>query len=262
MSLSPHLQQLRQRLGTNNDGTLYTPPPEPPRVKTDREREYEALLLAAPRSRDYTPVVAPLAQTEPYEEAFARFRKMWLRNLEAEQIKRNDPDFRVVYTSEQAEVVRNLVRYFINDPACPWPLDKGIYLYGGVGSGKSELMFLFSAFTAGSSKEFAFTRFPAEVERAKKDDEYDIVQELSCLPRCIDEVGYTDPIVVRFGNRTNVFEATLHNRAYKFTRSRQPTHLTSNLTPTDLATQIDSRIADRLVEMCTPVLFHSPSHRQ
>jgi len=137
-----------------------------------------------------------------------------------------------------------------------------LYLFGGVGSGKSQIMYLFSAFASGTKKEFRFTRTPEVIERARNNADFDAVQHLSCFSRCLDEVGFVDPVVAHYGNKTNVFEATIHNRYYKFQRTRQITHFTSNLGPGDLGASVDERIADRLLEICTPIKFHRESLRQ
>jgi hypothetical protein len=225
----------------------------------DKAVEYLARLkMEAPQPRL---AVRQYQQTESFTPAFDRFRKIWLqRAIEVCQVEQKEKHG-IEYSDAQKQTIAELVKYFINDRSCSFPLNKGVYLYGNPGTGKSELMHIFSVF-AEINKPFKIWNLAFEISIAKDDKDYQIVNTLSQGDACLDEVGFNDEPLVRFGEKVKVLDTIIYNRHLKYTRSGLITHIVSNLQPSEWQTiGLDPRNIDRLRQMLTPIPFVGKSFR-
>jgi len=259
-SLGFHAAQLRAKFGTTPTGEILQQPTEIEAPVSDKMRAYVARVFA---ERPQAPPPSPsFVQNESFDDARQRFGKLWKENLARVRLVKNKPDYQVNYNEEQQEVVRHLIRYFINDPDCKWPLHKGLFVSGPPGTGKTELMRVIAEFAKDGPKAFVFTNFENEMTRARENDDYAVTAALSGQNRALDECGYGDPILKRYGNVENVLESVLYQRAQRHERFGQFTHVISNLSPSDFKKVVDERISDRARAMFTPVLFTGNSQRQ
>lgn len=172
---------------------------------------------------------------------------------------------------ENREVIRNVIKYFINDPSCTYDLNKGLYLFGGNGVGKTflmDVMQLFCKVLKNTGKEFEVASTLDIVENIRFFEKYgregdEIPFEKYCRHRsfCFDDLGAEQCSIRVFGNNVTVMETVLTRRYRGFTKNGVLTHLTSNDTMRDLANKYGSRVVDRLNEMCTPVFISGESMR-
>lgn len=152
-----------------------------------------------------------------------------------------------VIDDENRWVLQNLVAYFIGDQAhCAFSLQKGVYLYGPVGVGKT---FIFQAFRLFCQAVHypSFTIIPTrqivrEVEKAKS---FAGLEKYGGGVICFDDVGEEPATTKIYHKEESVMGAILAQRYELCLAQGQLTHATSNLLPNELEAQYGSRIADR-----------------
>ena len=180
--------------------------------------------------------------------------------------KSNIPGF--VIDDHNREVFKLLCQYFTQDPDFEkqgYSLGKGILFYGNIGSGKTTLMRLFmnnptNDYVMRSCRKVAD-------DYAKKDDggPEALLKYSDLIPvypgqhygqkwagMCFDDLG-TERSKKHFGNEVNVMEDVLQNR-YDL-RLIGKTHLTTNLTRTEISELYGPRVGSRLYEMCNVIAF-------
>jgi hypothetical protein len=236
---------------------------EAPDMSPEERAYWDRVFAQAERKKAPTGLVRNHTPVMDYDTAKARAWAFFkARAYELRAIK-GEPEFWWQFTDEQREVVANLIRYFVNDPACPWSLTKGVFLYGSLGVGKTEIMRILSrwAENEGIPKLFHFVSLSQVYDRAQTDKEYDPIQENVQFDRCFDEIGFKTGTVNRFGNDIDITETILAQRYDRNRRYGQITHIISNLDTNDLIKAISPRIFDRLHELCTGVRYPGKSHR-
>lgn len=163
------------------------------------------------------------------------------------------------------QVIVNLIRYFIGDPACEWDLQKGILLFGGIGGGKTLLMRAMQTLcrTARlSEREFAFAVCADLVDEVKAEGSTEGLRRWMKGDCCFDDLGQEPLIVKVYGNDMTVMERILTKRYEAFVNGKCITHATSNLTPEELDTMYGSRVGDRMREMFNFVFLDGQSRRK
>jgi hypothetical protein len=157
-----------------------------------------------------------------------------------------------------------MTRYFINDPACEWPLTKGLFLFGMPGTGKTELMRVFSRFCEENmfSKQFHYCNLSETYTRAKSDKDFDPITPNVQFDRAFDEFGRHVGPVLRFGEPLDINEAIIEQRYERQRRYGQLTHFIANVTPNDIENALTPMIFDRIRAMCTGVPFSGKSKRR
>lgn len=169
------------------------------------------------------------------------------------------------------EVVNDLVDYFLCLPDAKYSPDKGIFLYGGVGLGKTMLMRSFWDVLKRMESKMKF-QFAA-----MKDIYFDVTSESNIASvrhyfkanYCFDDLGFENSAVKIYGNEMSIAEIILDKRYIEFQRGYQRTHVTSNLMPfhdpnIDIPSVLDCygvRIASRCKEMFHFVQLHGKDKR-
>jgi predicted ATPase len=167
-----------------------------------------------------------------------------------------------------APKILQVVKWFISDPSCEYDLNKGLYVFGDVGKGKTFLLSVMSAFAecAGiESRKFAI-KSAADIadtvlfgeDRISRDTE---MSKYGGGHLCFDDLGQ-EQAGKRFGNDIDVMERILSKRYDRMTRGYLITHATSNITPKFLEERYGSRISDRANEMFNFVLLQGESKRK
>lgn len=230
---------------------------------TPEGADYLRRLFAEPGTRQTVMVVRRVAQEMDYADAR---RKVWaLLQMRAAHIETLDNrPFEWKFDEGEANIVRNLTRYFINDPACEWPLTKGLFLYGAPGTGKTELAQVFARFTEENflSKQFTYSSLSEIYVRAKSDKDFDPVTPNVQFDRAFDEFGRHTGPVLRFGEPLDINEAIIEARYERQRRYGQLTHFIANTTPNETQTAFSPMIYDRIRSMCTGVVFTGKSKRR
>ena len=165
---------------------------------------------------------------------------------------------------ENREVIELLCQYFAEDPEFEKDgrsLQKGLLLWGPVGCGKSLLMQVLQQNTKCSYKLIPCRK--VEGQFAEKDGGsrvIDLYAGEATFPTlvgwCFDDLG-TEDIAMNYGNRKDVMESVLDARYRE--RSHGQTHLTTNLTISQIEEIYGQRMRSRLREMCNLIAFPTES---
>lgn len=252
------LDELRRRQGQAGEFRRREKTPE----EAAAEAEYWEKVFAERPKRQTLYVMRSTAQEMDYEEAkkkfwgIMRFRAAVISTLE------NRP-FEWLVDESMKFNLANLVKYFINDPTCKWPLTKGLFIFGQNGTGKTEVMQCLSKFTEQHelTKRFVFTSMSDVYTAARADKESDPVSQNIQYDRCFDEFGRNTGPVIRYGDPIDLNEAILEGRYNRFKNYGQLTHLIANMAPNEAEARFSTMIFDRMRSMCTSVHFQGESKR-
>lgn len=236
--------------------------PEPSPEQAEYTRQYWANVFAQ------RPAVSPdfqctrVAHIElDFEEA--RKRVWALFHQRAMQLSGKPGNEFWQFNSEERELIRDMIRYFINDPGGRFDPNKGLFVYGNPGTGKTEIMRIMAHFTttSGLSKAFRFGSMSEIYTRARSDDNYEPIEPNVQFARCFDEFGRYTGSVMRFGNAIDLNEAIIERRYTRWQNYGQITHMIANCTPNDARELLTSMLFDRLRSMCTSLEFPGESKR-
>jgi DNA replication protein DnaC len=175
--------------------------------------------------------------------------------LYGNQFKIVEPDYPILY---------KLIAYFLKDEqACAQfniDLEKGILLTGPIGCGKTSLINLMKHLSA---RDHKFIVKPCrDISFEFIQDGYQIIHKYSngmlyqSEPRtyCFDDLG-TENNLKYFGNECNVMAEILLNRYDLFIAKKLKTHLTTNLSATEIETHYGNRVRSRLRSMLNLIAF-------
>jgi DNA replication protein DnaC len=161
-------------------------------------------------------------------------------------------------------IVYKLIAYFLKDQqVCDQfniDLQKGILLTGPIGCGKTSLMNLMkhvalpnNKFSVKPCRDISFEFIQDGYQIIHK---YSIGQLYHSEPRtyCFDDLG-TENNLKYFGNECNVMAEILLSRYDLFIYKKLKTHITTNLSATEIEKQYGNRIRSRLRELCNLIAF-------
>lgn len=176
------------------------------------------------------------------------------------------PKFRLY--DEDLPIIRKLFSYTINDQPTiiSQGLDprKGIMLYGPIGCGKTSLMKLLPFLLPVEYRyqvktcrdiSFEFQKDGFEVIHRYSKRSFSISPGLK-VPKaiCLDDLG-AEQSIKHFGSECNVIAEILLSRYDLFISDRLITHLTTNLSPSDIEKYYGKRVRSRLREMVNVIAF-------
>ncbi|WP_333696408.1 ATPase [Flavobacterium sp.] len=161
-------------------------------------------------------------------------------------------------------IVYKLIAYFLKDEQACYQfninLKKGILLTGPIGCGKTSLMNLMKYLTPTDHK---FSVKPCrDISFEFIQDGYQIIHKYSIgklyqsEPRtyCFDDLG-TENNLKYFGNECNVMAEILLSRYDLFISKKLVTHITTNLSATEIENHYGNRVRSRLRELCNLIAF-------
>lgn len=161
-------------------------------------------------------------------------------------------------------IIYKLIAYFVKDEATCFQyninLNKGILLSGPVGCGKTSLMNLMKYLTA---TEHKFLVKPCrDISFEFIQDGYQIIHKYSkgklyeSEPKtiCFDDLG-TENNLKYYGNECNVMAEILLSRYDIFTSKKIQTHITTNLSASEIENVYGNRIRSRLRGMLNLIAF-------
>ena len=228
-------------------------------------RQYWEKVFSEPQKRTGDLLMTRNTNQEmSYEDARKAFWSILQLRAAHIEVLDNRP-FSWDFDSEQAVIVQNLIKYFINDDSCKWPLTKGLFIYGAPGTGKTEIMTALSEFCWRQqpqlSKYFRMGSLSQIYVEAKANKESDPIQANVQNDRCFDEFGRYTGAIVRYGDSLDINEAIIEQRYERSRRYGQLTHFIANATPNELEGSFTPMVFDRLRSMCTSIHFTGTSKR-
>lgn len=172
---------------------------------------------------------------------------------------------------EMKSVYSDIVRWAMMDYGGNLDPDKGLFIWGEVGTGKSTMLHIIREFCRevrpivdGNRYYFRINNvidICAEYADESPDGGYGAIQTyINCSRQAFDELGSETNPTGRWGNFENVmqyiFQRRYDNRFHQFT------HVTTNLTPDQIAEYYGARIYDRFKEMFNFVALRGRTFRK
>ncbi len=182
--------------------------------------------------------------------------------LQAKGVELYGNHFKILETDYP--IVYKLIAYFLKDePACfqyGMNLNKGILLSGPVGCGKTSLINLMKYL---ASTEHKFSVKPCrDISFEFIQDGYEVIHKYSkgklyqseTRTYCFDDLG-TENNLKYYGNECNVMAEILLSRYDLFISKKLQTHITTNLSATEIEKHYGNRVRSRLREMVNLIAY-------
>jgi len=180
------------------------------------------------------------------------------------------PNFEI--DENNTSIINNLFNYFIgNVQFCNennLNLSKGILLCGGVGTGKSVIMQAIKLYTGKILMRNSFQSYhTSEVVDNVNVKGIDYLDKfnytgLNPITCYIDDICSKKEKIKNFGTDISVIEELISIRYNVFCRQRRLTHFSTNIFPAEMNNYYDTRIIDRLIEMCNLISLNGISRRK
>jgi DNA replication protein DnaC len=185
----------------------------------------------------------------------------WLEKRGSEMF---NTDFKI--SESEKEIVIKLLCYFLKDTSTAnyyaLNLNKGILLNGPIGCGKTTLMNLLRFYEQPLNRFFIKSCRDISFEFIQNG--YEVIHKYSKLsfnasePRvyCFDDLG-TENNLKYFGNECNVMAEILLSRYDLFSSKKMITHLTTNLSASEIESFYGNRVRSRMREQFNLIAFDS-----
>jgi DNA replication protein DnaC len=177
---------------------------------------------------------------------------------------KNDYGEKFHFVEQDITNITKLVAYFLNDGIVTEKfgidLTKGILLSGPVGCGKTTLMTLMKYVTMPNNKFYLKTCRDISFEFIKEG--YEIIHRYSrgsssqteYKNYCFDDLGVEQNLKY-FGNECNVMAEIILSRYDLFVAKKVQTHITSNLSASEIEVAYGNRVRSRLRGMLNLIAF-------
>lgn len=181
--------------------------------------------------------------------------------LEKKGLELYGKEFKILETDY--DILYRLIAYFLKDEASCFQyklnLDKGILLSGPVGCGKTSLMSLMKLLPPAEHKFYIKPCRDVSFEFIQEG--YEIIQKYSkgkLYPDpktvCFDDLG-TENNIKYYGNECNVMAEILLSRYDLFISKKIKTHITTNLSASEIESAYGNRVRSRLRSMLNLIAF-------
>lgn len=169
---------------------------------------------------------------------------------------------------QDLSVIRKLLCYFFKDQVTAdlykINLKKGIMLSGPIGSGKTSLMSLMRLL--GNNQNYYIIRPCRDISFEFIKDGYPIIQKYSHLSfknhepvtYCFDDLG-TENSLKFYGNECNIMAEIILSRHDLFVSRKLLTHITTNLSATEIEQYYGNRVRSRMRELFNLIAFDKDS---
>lgn len=206
-------------------------------------------------SRNFPNVNIPKVQKEIFVRYFMSYAQHYM-------YQSGNPNAYVV-DEYNRDILNNMYMWLNRDPLCQWNLDKGIYLCGAIGCGKTIMMKAFlEVVMAASGYYIPFIQAPSLYEKIQTDG----MKSMRMCPLFLDELGREQLEIYVNGVRIRPIEDLMAMR-YEYGAC---TFFTSNFKIETLSQGYDEKgkkigygeyIGERFKEMCNIVVYPGKSRR-
>ncbi|MBM6499401.1 ATPase [Flavobacterium macrobrachii] len=184
---------------------------------------------------------------------------MW---IEQKGIELYGTHFKILETDYP--IIYKLIAYFLKDEVTCFQyninLNKGILLSGPIGCGKTSIMNIMKYLTPTEHKFFVKPCRDISFEFIQ--DGYQIIHKYSkgklyeYEPKtiCFDDLG-TESNLKYYGNECNVMAEILLSRYDVYIAKRIQTHITTNLSASEIETQYGNRVRSRMRQMLNLIAY-------
>jgi len=184
---------------------------------------------------------------------------MW---IEQKGIELYGTHFKILETDYP--IIYKLIAYFLKDEVTCFQyninLNKGILLSGPIGCGKTSIMNILKYLTPTEHKFFVKPCRDISFEFIQ--DGYQIIHKYSkgklyeYEPKtiCFDDLG-TESNLKYYGNECNVMAEILLSRYDVYIAKRIQTHITTNLSASEIETQYGNRVRSRMRQMLNLIAY-------
>lgn len=188
-------------------------------------------------------------------------------------LKKGKQDFGASFVIQEADkpIITKLVAYFLKDEfMClqhKISLQKGILLSGPIGCGKTTLMHLMKYFN-NQQQSIYLVKSCRDVSFEFIKEGYDVVHRYTRqsyyrngtneIPKhyCFDDLG-TENNLKYYGNECNIMAEILLSRYDQFVAKKLITHLTTNLSASEIESSYGNRIRSRMRELFNLIAFEN-----
>lgn len=173
---------------------------------------------------------------------------------------------RFVIDKSNRDIIRSVFLFMIGQPS-DLDLNKGLWIEGAIGTGKSTLMQVCRSFLKAYNQGFKIytcSQITTEFSLTGDLDKYLDNRSGSIpepAPMCFDELG-REPLPAKyFGTELNVMQHILHVRYTYWQLYRIKTCVTTNLKPVEVENKYGDYIRDRRKEMFNIIVLDGSSRR-
>ncbi|MBN8694587.1 MAG: ATPase [Bacteroidetes bacterium] len=172
------------------------------------------------------------------------------------------PGFKILQSDH--ELIKKLLSYFLNDQVTAnklgIDLHKGILLTGPIGAGKSSLINLMRFYQPANNRFIIRSCRDVSFEFIKEG--YDVIHRYSHrsfqnsepIIYCFDDLG-TENNLKFFGNECNIMAEILLSRYDLFVSRKLITHITTNLSASEIEQYYGNRVRSRMRELFNLIAF-------
>lgn len=181
------------------------------------------------------------------------------------------------------KVFKTLIKYFYEDAEFEklnshHNLNKGIFLHGNIGTGKSRVFEIFNVFTKKylpgkkfhvvKTSDIADAFYSQGLVAIQKHgllsfEMYDSTPDITKpIIKCYDDLGVEPKLIKSYGNERNVMADILLKRYDLFTRYGMKTFISTNYNADDIEVNYGDRVRSRLREMCNDIVYEGTDRRR
>lgn len=171
-------------------------------------------------------------------------KNLWLIMKE---FAHNFPGGRFVVDQQNKAIIQNLLKYFLGLDG-EYSTQKGLYIYGPTGTGKTALMRVLSKFSEVQGILHQFKYYSAhDIYNEYKQNGDLVINHYKAHNICIDDLGAEPPIYKLYGNDVMPLMDLLTERHKRWERGAEDsqTFVTSNLSLEEIKERYGQRIYDR-----------------
>jgi len=171
------------------------------------------------------------------------------------------------FTKDQSLIIKNALKYFVNDESSIYDLNKGLYVFGDYGRGKTlmnKCLFTLCKYIERDNIQslYKFYEYEQLVHDAKDTGSSTFIRKLG-KNVFIDDIGYQGQSMINiYGNKEDFVTSIIKVRHSRFMRGGHKTYFTSNLTIDQIKEYHSEGTSGRIEEMCNVIFFDGKSLRK